>query len=59
MTPDHKRRFVVDKITTTMIAGIGLFTGELALAGSLPAPVGMLALVIVGLVLHALLRQQA
>lgn len=49
----------MDKITTTMIAGIGLFTGELALAGSLPAPVGMLALVIVGLVLHALLRQQA
>jgi len=48
----------VDKITTTMVAGIGLFMGELALGGVVPVPVGMLALALVGIIMHGLLRQQ-
>jgi len=48
----------VDKITTTMVAGIGLFTGELTLGGGVPIPVGMLAIAIVGIIMHGLLHQQ-
>ncbi len=48
----------MDKTTTAVLAGIGLFTGELALGGIVPVPVGMLGLAIVGIILHGLLRQQ-
>jgi hypothetical protein len=48
----------MDKITTALIAGVGVFAGELALGGIVPVPVGMLGLAIVGIILHGLLRQQ-
>lgn len=48
----------MDKITTALVAGIGLFTGELALGGVVPVPVGILALAIVGIIMHGLIRQQ-
>jgi len=48
----------VDKTTTAVLAGIDLFMGELALGGVVPVSVGMLALAIVGIILHGLLHQQ-
>jgi len=48
----------VDKITTTMVAGIELFTGKLTLGGVVSIPVGLLALAIVGIIMHGLLHQQ-
>jgi len=49
----------VDKITTALIAGMGVFTGELALGGVVSIPVGLLALAIVGIIMHGLLHQQS
>lgn len=48
----------MDKITTALIAGMGVVTGELALGGVVPVPVGMLAIAIVGIIMHGLLHQQ-